>query len=522
MATTPRHIALASLFALACLDAPAHEENDRGRRAEELVNGTPTGGLQAVGQMLLPHEAGARHQCTVTLIGSRTVLTATHCVCPTVEPGCATGPRQVFFPNAGLFEVAAIATDPDVTRRAEGGVGPLMTRDVAVMTLAEEVTGIAPVGVRVETAPLGQGWAVGFGRTSFTTNDYGIKRFGPVDVTPCAAPEQPGLHVCWTGSAMSCQGDSGGPVMSEGPGGLEVTGVSSYAYGACDTRSIYVDVAASREFIAAAAGSDLGVASDRLPLIGDPSIRILSAGGDIVSQESKTFDLEVTPGTAVVRLATNGLGPLTTGKPNLELRAGIAPVDTASAACASTSLGSNEFCELRDPEPGRYQVIVDNLGGDGEFQLNATVFPGRPLATAEQYPAAAGETTTVAAADGVLANDSVASGASLTAILLAAPSHGTFELDPDGGFRYTAAADHPGSDAFTYAAVAGDSASEPTVVTIDVAGVGAPRPDGEDEGDGDEGGPGGDVTAGCAAGGGEWSALALLVLIALPRRRRAP
>ena len=59
---------------------------------------------------------------------------------------------------------------------------------------------------------------------------------------------------------------------------------------------------------------------------------------------------------------------------------------------------------------------------------------------------------TVAAASGVLANDSDPDGDTLSAVLVTGPAHGTLILNAAGSFTYTPAANFNGADTFTYKA----------------------------------------------------------------------
>jgi VCBS repeat-containing protein len=75
----------------------------------------------------------------------------------------------------------------------------------------------------------------------------------------------------------------------------------------------------------------------------------------------------------------------------------------------------------------------------------------------------------------VLANDTDADGDSLTAVLVAGPSHGTLTLNADGSYSYKPDADYHGPDSFTYKANDGtaDSGSN-AKVSIDVTAVDDP------------------------------------------------
>jgi hypothetical protein len=86
----------------------------------------------------------------------------------------------------------------------------------------------------------------------------------------------------------------------------------------------------------------------------------------------------------------------------------------------------------------------------------------------DSYTTNQGSVLNVAAATGVLANDSSDSGRPLTAAVAAAPAHGTVRLNPDGSFTYTPAAGYFGADAFTYTASDGLATSNTATVALTV------------------------------------------------------
>ncbi|TLM78480.1 MAG: tandem-95 repeat protein [Actinobacteria bacterium] len=87
-----------------------------------------------------------------------------------------------------------------------------------------------------------------------------------------------------------------------------------------------------------------------------------------------------------------------------------------------------------------------------------------PITTAE-------DTLLAVPARGVLANDTDADGDSITATLVAGPSHGSLVLSAAGGFAYDPDADWNGTDSFTYRAYGGAAYSAAATVTIVVTPV---------------------------------------------------
>jgi hypothetical protein len=71
----------------------------------------------------------------------------------------------------------------------------------------------------------------------------------------------------------------------------------------------------------------------------------------------------------------------------------------------------------------------------------------------------------------VLANDTDVEGNPLAAIVESSPAHGTVQVQPDGSFIYTPAADFNGTDSFKYKASDGAAQSNVATVTITVNAV---------------------------------------------------
>jgi large repetitive protein len=113
--------------------------------------------------------------------------------------------------------------------------------------------------------------------------------------------------------------------------------------------------------------------------------------------------------------------------------------------------------------------------GDGslsgsETTVALTINPTNdaPTGAADSYHAGEDALLTVAAADGVLANDSDPDGDPLTAALVTGPANGTLTLNADGGFSYLPNPNFNGSDSFVYQASDGTLTTDPVTVSIDV------------------------------------------------------
>lgn len=91
-----------------------------------------------------------------------------------------------------------------------------------------------------------------------------------------------------------------------------------------------------------------------------------------------------------------------------------------------------------------------------------------PVAIADSFEVMEDTTLQVNAGGGVLANDNDEENDTLSARVIAGPSHGTLTLTRDGSFSYEPDADFFGTDSFTYVANDGESDSAEVAVTIEV------------------------------------------------------
>ncbi|MBW7850630.1 MAG: tandem-95 repeat protein [Rhodospirillales bacterium] len=105
---------------------------------------------------------------------------------------------------------------------------------------------------------------------------------------------------------------------------------------------------------------------------------------------------------------------------------------------------------------------------DATVSIEVTPVADAPVATDDAYSLGDGNSLTVSAAEGLLANDDDADGDSLSAVLVSGPSHGHLSLDADGGFTYTPIQGYTGTDSFTYHVSDGSLQSD--VATVSLSG----------------------------------------------------
>jgi hypothetical protein len=322
-------------------------------------------------------------ECSATLIGCSTVLTAAHCICESLSGNdfngvpCQARPdlvgpegKLVFFQHAGLFTLSSIAVNP--AYNSHSGVS-----DVAILHLATPVTNIAPSPLnRVSLPPLGlPGEIVGFGSTRTNSTDDGLKRRGVVTTAACDPPA-PGF-VCWKfkrplgepgTNSDTCFGDSGGPLFLPLGGQTVLAGVTSSGTNdecAPVDNSFDADVFANLAWIQAEGGTDLAAtACGTGPQIGGPGTTVLGSVASLRrGPRQAASTVEVPGGTAELRVALNSTDWFVNSNA-LYIRHG-APASTTAFDCKGDAPSGQQFCLVQNPAPGTWHLLARHLSGPG-------------------------------------------------------------------------------------------------------------------------------------------------------------
>ncbi|MEO7098263.1 MAG: DUF642 domain-containing protein [Luteolibacter sp.] len=136
---------------------------------------------------------------------------------------------------------------------------------------------------------------------------------------------------------------------------------------------------------------------------------------------------------------------------------------------APATSGANSFVKWQKNGADFSNTAATSVTMDANLTLTAVyVTNTAPVAVADSYSVNHDTPLVVAAATGVLSNDTDAESNPLTAIVDANPTHGDVTLNANGGFTYTPAASYAGPDSFTYHANDGGLNSNVVTVSINV------------------------------------------------------
>jgi V8-like Glu-specific endopeptidase len=237
-----------------------------GRQARAIVSGETDSAHPAVG-LLNTVKGNLKGICTATLVGTKTVLTAAHCV---------DGVSSATFKVGGKTYSATKAVKHGSYVKAV-----LNAYDVAVVVLAQQVTGVAPAPLSKTAPQVGEAiTVVGYGITKSGLTDSGTKR-----VAKNAVSKVYNQYFRYSGAGNGagnvCQGDSGGPTFRQEGGREVVIGVHSTASVPCGSAGNDMRIDQFYSWIEAQAGGDLGDTKPPVVTITEPTSGATLAPGDI-------------------------------------------------------------------------------------------------------------------------------------------------------------------------------------------------------------------------------------------------
>lgn len=378
---------MAAACAAACLAAGTASAGPR------IVNGLGTQDFPTTGALLYSGSTGAAInaanadiQCSGTLIGCQTFLTAAHCIADDL----AASHYWVYLQHGGIATVSSVIHHPNYVADVSG-------RDVAIVKLSAPVTGIDPTTLNTthDLDAIGVGLAgtiAGFGRTG-GGSDYGVKRYGAVVTASCNPADTGGEGddklVCWNYEAPvgapgtdsnTCNGDSGGPLFMNFSGNTEITGVTSAG---TSTNCLPTDhswdasVYYNRAWILGQLGADSTAACGLIPAVGEPTVTVYQNSGTLDSSNtSDSFSVNIAGSPALVRFTLNGLDSGV--DPDFFVKQGSG-ASASSYTCKADTASSFGSCTFDNPAAGTWSVFVQRGGtGSGLYQVTTTVFDVDP------------------------------------------------------------------------------------------------------------------------------------------------
>jgi secreted trypsin-like serine protease len=209
---------IACLALTACGPEPTVEQT-----AQQITNGTTHTGHPAVGKLIFALTGGTAQDgaCTATLVGSKTVLAAAHCLGYKLTEW-VDDTKTVHASTKSVIHDKYDKSTP-------------YEYDLGLVLLKTAPKGITPAKVAIIVPKVGTAISlIGFGETSKGAKDNNVKRIATNKVAVVKA-----LYFTIAGASgtngNACYGDSGGPVLFKQVGQESVGGVLSYITGSCGT-----------------------------------------------------------------------------------------------------------------------------------------------------------------------------------------------------------------------------------------------------------------------------------------------
>ncbi len=187
-------------------------------------------------------------------------------------------------------------------------------------------------------------------------------------------------------------------------------------------------------------------------------------------------DSLVVPENGFVTLPATGPGSLVANDTDADSNAlEVAAVGLASHGIVELNFdGSVKYTPAANysgPDSFVYTVSDGLLTSSALVTIDVRFGNVPPAANNDFYSVNEDSTLVVAAAVGVLQNDTDFDHDALTAVLVTQPAHGVLSLSASGAFTYAPNPNYAGPDIFTYRASDGQLNSEPAIVQIDVRQV---------------------------------------------------
>jgi V8-like Glu-specific endopeptidase len=204
-----------------CGDPPLHD--DVGSRRSAIIGGVEESGRPEVGVI----HAGNQSACTGTLIGTRAVLTAAHCVATKTPPYQLIDPVNFYI--GGLYGTRYTAASAIVHPGYAGG----NNADIAVVLLKEDVTEFSPIQIASSPPVVGEEVVlVGYGRTGEESGSFGTMHRA-VNIISSVEAQIFRIEGVGGGTGNICNGDSGGPTFAKRNGREVLIGIHSTKGGVC-------------------------------------------------------------------------------------------------------------------------------------------------------------------------------------------------------------------------------------------------------------------------------------------------
>ena len=326
----------------------------------------PAGDFPAVG-VLVDKQLHGAYNCSVLLIGCRTVLSS--CGYPSLP-----GRGQVFFPNAGLFDVEDVETHPVLPDLYGSGL--------SILKLSEPVLGIAPVNINTAIDPYDYGLgAVGF-VVSYNAYDRGVKQSVPIRTRACGRST-----ICWDMTPHEQEYSPVSPSHSQYGGVLFVEMEDGLVAAGMQYRGIAaINLFVIRDFLlhalAQALDVDDGAACAEAPVVGGNGIvqrsftEFMTAAGP-----TRQRHFEVPDGTTELRVVLNSTGPRSGLNaqygPDLYVGAG-ASTSAEEFDCSIKGSGQYGACVITSPQPGPWSTHAVRKDLPGVHQMTITLLGAEP------------------------------------------------------------------------------------------------------------------------------------------------